>query len=74
MGYYRTQDSGLFPNCRSDKKKEYIQKINVVLDFIDINYAEDISLDKMADMHAFFYIYNVRQRLLLNICTLMASC
>ncbi len=53
LGYYRTQDSGLFHNCRSDKKKEYIQKINVVLDFIDINYAEDISLDKMADMAGF---------------------
>lgn len=53
LGYCRTQDSDLFAHCRTDKKKEYIQKLNIVLDFIDINYAEDISLDKMADMAGF---------------------
>lgn len=53
LGYFKTQDQDLFANCRADKKREYIQKINVVLDFIDTNYAEDISLDKMADMAGF---------------------
>lgn len=53
LGYYRTQDRDLFANCRTDKKKEYIQKMNVVLDFIDKNYGEDINLDKMADMAGF---------------------
>lgn len=53
LGYCRMQDSELFAHCRNDKKKEYIQKINIVLDYIDINYAEDIHLEKMADMAGF---------------------
>ena len=53
LGYYRTQNSDLFPHCRIDKKKEYIQKLNVVLEYIDENYMEDICLEQMSDMAGF---------------------
>ena len=53
LGYYRTQMSNLFTHCRIDKKKEYIQKLNIVLDFIDENYIDDICLPQMAAMAGF---------------------
>lgn len=53
FGYNRTRNSELFPNSRIYKKKEYIQKLNDVLDFIDINYTEELSLETMAHMVGF---------------------
>lgn len=53
LGYNRYNNSELFPNARNYKKKEYIQKLNIVLDFIDLNYTEDLSLDALADMVGF---------------------
>lgn len=53
LGYYRTQGNDLFVHCRIDKKKEYIQKLNIVLDFIDENYMEHICLQQIAAMAGF---------------------
>lgn len=53
LGYNRTHNSELFPNTRIYKKKEYIQKLNTVLDFIDVNYTESLNLADMADMAGF---------------------
>ena len=50
IGYGRTHNAGLFSGVRVYKKKEYIQKLNIVLDYIDANFTDNISLDDMADM------------------------
>lgn len=50
LGYGRTQNSDLFSNVRVYKKKEYIQKLNIVLDYIDANFTDNIILEEMADM------------------------
>lgn len=50
LGYERTHNENLFSDVRVYKKKEYIQKLNVVLDYIDANYADSLSLEAMADM------------------------
>ncbi len=47
-------DSGtLFPDVRAVKQKEYIEKFNKIIDYIDCNYTEDITLDKIAAMAGF---------------------
>lgn len=53
LGYHRANNHELFPNTRIYKKKEYIQKLNAVLDFIDLNYAEDLKLEHLASMAGF---------------------
>lgn len=50
LGYGRTHNADLFSNVSIYKKKEYIQKLNVVLDYIDANFTDNISLEEMADM------------------------
>ena len=50
LGYGRAQNSDLFSNARVYKKKEYIQKLNIVLDYIDANFTDNIILEEMADM------------------------
>lgn len=50
LGYERTHNENLFSDVRVYKKKEYIQKLNVVLDYIDANYADSLRLEAMADM------------------------
>ena len=50
LGYGRAQNSDLFSNARVYKKKEYIQKLNIVLDYIDANFNDNIILEEMADM------------------------
>lgn len=53
LGYNRTHNTELFSNVRVYKKKEYIQKLNIVMDFIDTNYTEELSLEAMASMVGF---------------------
>lgn len=53
LGYNRTYNSQLFSNVRVYKKKEYIQKLNIVMDFIDTNYTEELNLEAMASMVGF---------------------
>ena len=50
LGYERTHNENLFSDVRIYKKKEYIQKLNIVLDYIDANFADGLSLEDMADM------------------------
>lgn len=50
LGYGRTHNEDLFSDVRVYKKKEYIQKLNIVLDYIDVNYADCLSLEAMAKM------------------------
>ena len=44
---------GLFPDVRTNKQKEYIEKFNKIFEFIDNNYTEDISLETVADIAGF---------------------
>lgn len=43
----------LFPNVRPYKQKEYIQKFNQALEYIDDHYAEEITLEDVADKIGF---------------------
>lgn len=53
LGYNRTNSRALFSNIKSHKKAEYIQKLNIVLDYIDANYMDEINIDGMAKMAGF---------------------
>lgn len=44
-----TKISTIFPNTNADKGKEYIIKFTKILDFINENYASDITLESIAD-------------------------
>lgn len=44
-----TKISTLFPNTRVDKGREYIIKFTKILDYINENYASDITLESIAD-------------------------
>lgn len=47
-------DSGeLFPDVRANKQKEYIEKFNIIFEYIDNNYTDDISLETVADVAGF---------------------
>ena len=43
----------LFPNVRPYKQKEYIQKFNQALEYIDDHFAEEITLEDVADKIGF---------------------
>lgn len=43
----------LFPLVRQGKQKEYMEKFNIVFDYIDQNYAEDLSLDAVSGVAGF---------------------
>lgn len=53
FGYNRINTTNLFPNVRLYKQKEYVQKFNNLMDYIDTHYAEEISLEEMADTIGF---------------------
>lgn len=53
IGTYRTEEELFFPSSRKDKKTEYLQKINPVLDYIDNHSAENIMVDDMAKLSGF---------------------
>lgn len=48
FGYNRIQNTNLFPNVRLHKQKEYIQKFNELMDYIDAHYMEDLNLMELA--------------------------
>lgn len=43
----------VFPTVRANKQKEYIEKFNMIFDYIDKNYTEDLSLDVVANVAGF---------------------
>lgn len=43
----------LFPTVRASKQKEYIEKFNMIFDYIDKNYTEDLSLDTVSSVAGF---------------------
>ncbi|HWT27668.1 MAG TPA: AraC family transcriptional regulator, partial [Mobilitalea sp.] len=43
----------LFPDAKLSKQKEYIEKFNLIFEFINSNYMDDISLDAIADVAGF---------------------
>lgn len=49
--YMNTEN--IFPDVKQNKQKEYIEKFNLIFDFINENYMEDISLDTIADVAGF---------------------
>ncbi len=53
IGRNHIDSGGLFPDVRTNKQKEYIEKFNKIFEFIDNNYTEDISLETVADVAGF---------------------
>jgi len=45
--------SNLFPDLKISKQKEYIDKFNLIFDYINDNLSEDITLDKIANIAGF---------------------
>ncbi len=43
----------LFPDVKVNKQREYIEKFNIIFDYINSNYYEDISLDTIASVAGF---------------------
>lgn len=48
LGYHRLSNSSPFPNTRQNKQKEYVRKLNGLLDFIDGHYMEELDLTEIA--------------------------
>ena len=42
----------LFPDVKLNKQREYIEKFNIIFEYINSNYEEDISLDDISQMRA----------------------
>ncbi len=53
LGCNRIDTVNLFPNVRLYKQKEYIQKFNTLLEFIDGHYMEDLNLESIASTTGF---------------------
>lgn len=53
FGYNHINTCDLFPNVRLYKQKEYVQKFNDLLDYIDKNYTEDLNLEEIANSIGF---------------------
>ena len=53
FGYNRINTENLFPNVRLYKQKEYVQKFNSLMDYIDEHYMEDLNLEDIADSIGF---------------------
>ena len=53
FGYNHINTTDLFPNVRLYKQKEYVQKFNDLLDYIDKHYMEDLNLEDIADSIGF---------------------
>jgi AraC-like DNA-binding protein len=49
--YMNTEN--LFPDVKLNKQREYIEKFNVIFEYINNNYCEDITLDAIADVAGF---------------------
>ncbi len=48
IGYNHINTGNLFPNVRLYKQKEYVQKFNALMDYIDEHYMEDLNLETIA--------------------------
>ncbi len=53
FGYNRINAENLFPNVRLYKQKEYVQKFNNLMDYIDTHYMEDLNLEDIAESIGF---------------------
>ena len=53
IGRNHMDSDTLFPLVRQGKQKEYIEKFNMVFDYIDQNYTEDLSLDTVSGVAGF---------------------
>lgn len=49
--YMNTEN--IFPDVKLNKQKEYIEKFNLIFDYINENYIEEISLDTIANVAGF---------------------
>jgi AraC-like DNA-binding protein len=49
--YMNTEN--LFPDVKLNKQREYIEKFNVIFEYINDNYSEDITLDAIANVAGF---------------------
>lgn len=48
FGYNHIHTKNLFPNVRLNKQKEYVQKLNNLLGYINTHYTEDLNLETIA--------------------------
>jgi AraC-like DNA-binding protein len=53
LGRKYMNTESLFPDVKVNKQKEYIEKFNLIFEYINNNYMEDISLDMIADVAGF---------------------
>lgn len=53
IGRNHMDSDTLFPMVRIGKQKEYIEKFNMVFDYIDQNYTEDLSLEAVSGVAGF---------------------
>ncbi len=53
FGYNRINTENQFPNVRLYKQKEYVQKFNNLMDYIDEHYMEDLNLEDIAESIGF---------------------
>ncbi len=53
LGYNRMDTANPFPNVHSYKQKEYVQKFNALLEYIDSNDTDDLNLENTASAIGF---------------------
>lgn len=53
LGENHNNADALFPNVRVNKQKEYVQRFNQILEYIDEHYMEDITLEDTAKTAGF---------------------
>lgn len=53
FGYNHISTVNLFPNVRIHKQKEYVQKFNDLIQYIDEHYMEEINLEAIAEQSGF---------------------
>ena len=53
IGENHNNAAELFPNVRPNKHKEYMQRFNQLLEYIDAHYMDDLNLDAIASMAGF---------------------
>lgn len=53
LGYNHINANNLFPNVRLYKQKEYIQKFNSLMEYIDDHYMEELNLEEIAEATGF---------------------
>lgn len=53
MHHYYTQTNTLLPQLNSGKQREYIHKFNLVFEYIDSHYMEELDLETVSDIAGF---------------------